>query len=369
VFASCRPDTDRDPVARSYLRWGEEIDQPRLAAIAVFPRSADPSLGHVGFVVGITDDDLIILGGNQSDAVSVDVFPRAKALSYRWPSHAVDTTLAQDIFDTALAHVFEMEGGYTDDPHDPGGPTNLGITLATYAMWRRIAVTPDTFAALKAELKSLDHATAAAIYRARYWRACHAEELPAPVALMHFDAAVNHGVGGSIRIFQQALNVTIDGEVGPETLGAATSQPPAEIVARYAEIRTARYRALPHFWRFGRGWLNRVTKTRAAALRLVTPTATRKDPSMTTLPTEIPPKWWGASMTIWGTILTAVSTVLPAIGPLFGIDITAEMITGFGHSITALFQALGGVIGTALAIYGRVRAVQPLVRRPVALRL
>jgi uncharacterized protein (TIGR02594 family) len=355
--------------ARSYLDWGEPRTEPQPGAIAIFPRGSNAALGHVGFVVGVTADHVAVLGGNQSDAVNVELFPRTRALAFRWPSEGEKRPSSNNIFDIALAHVFDMEGGYTDDPHDPGGPTNLGITLATYASWRRIAVTPETFADLKAELSSLDHKTADAIYRARYWNACHAGELPASLALMHFDTAVNHGVTGAIRMLQQACDVTIDGEVGPETLGAANTVSAVECVNRYADIRAARYRALPHFWRFGRGWLNRVTKTRAAALRLVASTPHQKDTPMTTRPIETAPKWWGSSMTIWGTILTAISTVLPAVGPLFGLDITAEMITGLGHSLTALFQALGGVVGTIMAIYGRIRAIQPLVRRDVALRL
>lgn len=74
-------------------------------------------------------------------------------------------------------------------------------------------------------------------------------------------------------------------------------------------------------------------------------------------------------MTIWGVLITAASTVLPTIGPLFGLDISAEMVRQLGEQVTQVAQSLGGVIGTLLAVYGRVRASAPIERRPVTLKL
>ena len=85
----------------------------------------------------------------------------------------------------------------------------------------------------------------------------------APLALMHFDAAVNHGVGAAIRMLQRVAKVAIDGEIGSETLSAIGARSLVDLIDDYAEIRRARYRALPHFWRFGRGWLKRVDATLA----------------------------------------------------------------------------------------------------------
>jgi uncharacterized protein (TIGR02594 family) len=359
-------------LARSYIDWGVALDEPRPGAIAIFSRGTTAWQGHVGFVIGAVDDNVIVLGGNQDDAVSVAAYPKSRLLSLRWPTDQIEASDTQPVstFDLAMAHVFEMEGGYTDDPHDPGGPTNLGITLATYAAWRDVAVTPDTFGQLKVELRALDRATATAIYRARYWTPSRAADMPPAVALMHLDATVNHGVTGATRLLHQALGLDVTDRIDDAVVAAIADQDLESLVNAYADVRTAKYRSLPHFWRFGRGWLNRVTKTRAAALALISrPTPPTKEPSMTTLPTTPTPKWWGNSMTIWGTLLTALTTVLPAIAPLFGLDLTGEMIIGLGHSLTALFQAIGGVAGTIMAIYGRVRATQPLMRRPVSLHL
>jgi pimeloyl-ACP methyl ester carboxylesterase len=89
----------------------------------------------------------------------------------------------------------------------------------------------------------------------------------------------------------------------------------------------------------------------------------------TAQPSETEPKWWGRSMTIWGVVVTTLSTVLPALGPVLGLNITAELIHQLGDNVVLFGQALGGLIGTVLAIYGRVRASTPLERRQLTLTL
>lgn len=363
-------------LARSYLTWGEAAGDDCIGAIAVFSRGTDQTQGHVGFLVGTAEDNLVILGGNQSDAVSVEFFPRDRLLGLRWPSSTdASSRPVQSTFDRALDHVFEMEGGFTDDPYDPGGPTNLGITLATYAAHKRATLTAANTAGLRQELQHLDKDTAREIYLARYWQPSRSGLLPPAVAVMHFDASVNHGVGGSARMLQEALEVDIDGDIGPVTLAAAREQPLASTLDRYAAIRHARYQGLPHFWRFGRGWTRRVEATRALATTLLDcplpplPTSKQKEPPMTTDTgtnadtNAAEPKWWGNSMTIWGAIVTGLTNVLPVVGPLLGIDISAEMIRDLGEHATRAIQAIGGIVGILLTVFGRMRAVQPIARR------
>jgi len=73
-------------------------------------------------------------------------------------------------------------------------------------------------------------------------------------------------------------------------------------------------------------------------------------------------KWWGHSMTIWGAVITALSTVLPAVGPLIGLDIPPELVRQLGDQLLLAAQAIAGAIGTILTIYGRVRATTSLTR-------
>lgn len=368
----------RSLLARSYLAWGRPLDAFRLGAVAVLTRSADPKEGHVGFLVGETPTTVVLIGGNQSDRVTVEAFDRARLIGLRWPDDDEATRASPsggDVngFDRALAHVLEMEGGWSEDPHDPGGPTNQGITLGVYAAWKGATLDASNTAALKDELRRIAPEAVREIYLRRYWQPSHAGELQSGLALMHFDASVNHGVGAAARMLQEAAGATVDGEIGPETRAAVAMRQPAELLARYAEIRRARYRALPHFWRFGRGWLRRVDRTLERALGPVGGNrGFSQEKGQTTMQNEIsmpnPPKWWGQSMTIWGAIVSALATVGPALGPVIGIDITGEVIRQAGGQAAQALQAVAGLVGTLLAIWGRVRATQPLQQRDVTFR-
>ena len=128
----------RSLMARSYLTWGEPLAEFRPGAVAVLSRTADPAFGHAGFLIGETADSIILLGGNQNDAVTVEAFPRTRLLGLRWPSSAITTQpvipeaeasaeaigdpATDSAFNRALAHVLEMEGGWTDDPTIPVAP-------------------------------------------------------------------------------------------------------------------------------------------------------------------------------------------------------------------------------------------------------
>jgi hypothetical protein len=74
-------------------------------------------------------------------------------------------------------------------------------------------------------------------------------------------------------------------------------------------------------------------------------------------------------MTVWGIAVTALSTVLPVVGPLLGLDITADLARQLGEQVVAVAQAAGGLAGTILTIYGRARATTALERRQVTLTL
>ena len=411
----------RSLMARSYLDWGIDAGQPRIGAVTVLARGGDPSLGHVGFLVGFTASDVTLLGGNQSNAVSVATFDRRRVLSYRVaaaasalpprpayeppaaedPAPAAANTASDARFDAALAHVLAFEGGWSDDPFDPGGATNKGITLADFAREQGIEISAANIGELKSGLRRIADSEVRRIYLERYWRPALCPALPPALALFHFDCAVNQGLGGAARMLQEALGVAIDGEIGPVTLAAAGSADPTGLIERYADIRRRRYRTLSTFWRFGRGWLRRLDATAVAAQTLDTaepeltppltppppapqPATAQKettpmpdtatapvttDPSANSAPNAQPAKWWGESMTIWGACLTAVTTVAPAIFAAFGIEIPVELLQRLGGQTATAIQAIIGLAGTVMTIAGRLRATAPLQRRVVKLRL
>lgn len=73
--------------ALSYLKWGKQLLKPAYGAIVVMERTGG---GHVGFCVGADKaGNVMVLGGNQSDAVNIRAFPMSRIKSWRWPE---DTT-------------------------------------------------------------------------------------------------------------------------------------------------------------------------------------------------------------------------------------------------------------------------------------
>lgn len=76
--------------ARGNLKWGQKLSEPVLGCIVVFERG--PKSGHVGFLVGIDKaGNLMILGGNQGDMVSIKPFSKSRVLGYRWPVNVAYT--------------------------------------------------------------------------------------------------------------------------------------------------------------------------------------------------------------------------------------------------------------------------------------
>lgn len=394
-------------LARSYLDWGRPADPPMPGAIAVLSRGVDPTFGHVGFVVGMTGDRVVLLGGNQSDAVTVETFALSRVLAFRLPASPgeasppdatpSDSAAAPDAsaFHRSLIHILAFEGGWTDDPFDPGGPTNKGITLAVFARAQGEEVTAESHSRLKAGLRRIPDALVHRIYLDRYWRPACCERLPAPLAHFHFDTAVNQGVAGAARMLQEALGVDIDGEIGPLTLAAAARGPVPSVLERYASIRRRRYRDLQHFWRFGRGWLARVDQALAQSLAIAGEPAPPDRRTAVSMPVPLDPepeetapmpapdqtnhhpagaaasdgKWWGNSLTVWGALLTAATTVAPAVFAALGLDVPADLVRRLGADAVAVVQAVGGLVGTVMTIAGRARASTRLERRALAVRL
>src|SRR5260370_12356466 len=132
-----------------------------------------------------------------------------------------------DMFDACLAFTLRAEGGYVDDPADPGGATNMGITLATYREWSGDPAFGPT------QVEDMTERTARAIYRSLYWNPLRADALAIGLDLSVFDIGVNAGIWRSPRLLQRALGFTgeeVDGCIGPETLGAPAECDPCPLV-------------------------------------------------------------------------------------------------------------------------------------------
>lgn len=72
--------------AKAWLKLPVRLDRPAYGCVVVFHRPPNPASGHVGFVVGRDQrGNLMVLGGNQADAVNVKPFATARVAGYRWP--------------------------------------------------------------------------------------------------------------------------------------------------------------------------------------------------------------------------------------------------------------------------------------------
>jgi lysozyme family protein len=145
-------------------------------------------------------------------------------------------------FDRAIPLVLRFEGGYVNDPRDPGGETNYGISKRAYP---------------NLDIRNLTVAQASAIYRRDYWTPLRCDDLPWPLSLAVFDAAVNQGTQPAAVMLQRVLGVAQDGRLGPVTLRAAARAGP-DACANYLAERAMRYFGTRNFDRFGRGWLRRI---------------------------------------------------------------------------------------------------------------
>ena len=91
-------------------------------------------------------------------------------------------------FDSAIQFVLEREGGYVNDPADPGGETNMGISKRAYP---------------NEDIKNLTVERAKALYHRDYWLAAGCDALSPPLDLIVLDTAVNMGVGRARQFLGQ----------------------------------------------------------------------------------------------------------------------------------------------------------------------
>jgi len=158
-------------------------------------------------------------------------------------------------FEKALAAVLKSEGGFVNNPKDPGGMTNLGVTIKTWESFVGRNVT-------EKEMRNLTPEMVGKMYQQKYWNAVKADDLPEGVDYLAFDFAVNAGPGRAAKLLQQAVGVAADGAIGPATLKAVAAMQPADLIEKYSAAKESFYRSLPTFETFGKGWLRRVAEVK-----------------------------------------------------------------------------------------------------------
>lgn len=143
-------------------------------------------------------------------------------------------------FERCLAVVLKWEGGYSNHPDDPGGPTMRGVTQVEYDKWRTL------HRKRRKPVREIGEDELKAIYRANYWDAVDCENLVLGFDLCVFDAAVNSGPARARLWLRDGENIDI-----------------------FCDARLAFLQQTGRLWRiFGQGWRRRVSGIRAEAHRM-----------------------------------------------------------------------------------------------------
>lgn len=167
-------------------------------------------------------------------------------------------------FDDCVAFTLDEEGSFVDNPSDPGGATNFGITVNTLSHWRGKVCSP-------ADVEALTADEAEAIYRGAYWNAVRAGSLAHGVDLMVFDEAVNAGPHQSALLLQEAMGFQgpdLDGVIGPHTAASAAAWDPTRLINKLAEAQGDFYERLPGYDSFGEGWMERLDRRTDLAIEM-----------------------------------------------------------------------------------------------------
>ena len=150
-------------------------------------------------------------------------------------------------FEEIIDIVLEHEGGYVNDPDDPGGETNFGIAKRSHP---------------EVDIANLDEQGAKDIYKVHYWYKNRVDEMPDQLKHIYFDMCVNQGRGRAVKILQRAAvakgaDIEVDGGLGPKTLAAVSNveldRVRAYRIKYYADLVTRK----PDLEKFYFGWFRR----------------------------------------------------------------------------------------------------------------
>lgn len=180
--------------------------------------------------------------------------------------------------------IVRREGGFVNDPDDPGGATNFGVTVHTM---RRLGLDLDGDGDVDtADVRRLTAPQAQEIFLKHYFHGPQLHRLPQPVQPSVFDMYVNAGAQ-AVKILQHLLNdmgqgVAVDGQVGPQTVKAARNamlMAPDHLVDAYGIARRNYYYKLadrrPDSRKYARrrdggkgGWIRRAEEFISARFHL-----------------------------------------------------------------------------------------------------
>jgi lysozyme family protein len=161
-------------------------------------------------------------------------------------------------FDPCFELVLKHEGGYVNDPRDPGGRTNLGVTQRAWESYVGSSVTEEF-------MRKLTPDQVKPFYKAMYWDKIKGDQLPSGVDYAAYDLAVNSGVGRAAKYLQEIAGVPADGVIGPKSMEAILACDPEQTADALCDMRLEFLKRLPTFETFGKGWSRRVAEVKLKA--------------------------------------------------------------------------------------------------------
>lgn len=146
-------------------------------------------------------------------------------------------------FEEAFERLLGHEGGYVNNPADPGGETKFGISKRSYP---------------GEDIKNLTEARAKQLYLRDFWGPAGCDTVPDTLRFDLFDTAANSGVKAAIKLLQKTVGETQDGVLGPLTLQAVQSMDQKRLRARFNANRLEFLTTLPNWVAAGKGWARRI---------------------------------------------------------------------------------------------------------------
>lgn len=154
--------------------------------------------------------------------------------------------------------VLKNEGGFVNNPKDPGGMTNLGVTKRVWEDFVGHEVDEDAMRALTPEMVK-------PLYKKNYWDRINGDRLPSGIDYAAYDLAVNSGTGRAAKYLQTIAGVPDDGILGAKSMDAILVCHPVETIDALCDMRLDFLQRLPTWPAFGNGWGNRVASVKAKA--------------------------------------------------------------------------------------------------------
>lgn len=170
--------------------------------------------------------------------------------------------MVQFNYPRCLANTLVEEGGYVNDPRDPGGPTMRGVIQKVYDKYR------DDHRLARQAVRNITEGEVQAIYRTGYWDPIKGDQWPKGVDQIAFDIAVNSGPGNARKLMARALGQPSDAYIGLLASHATNTGDRIGLCKKACATRGAFYQSLGKFRTFGKGWMRRNARIEAISVKM-----------------------------------------------------------------------------------------------------